>query len=609
MVVSNNQQGTSKAFTLTIGGRDYLNPGEGQAYVPVDEYPITWSDTIGNSVGSLNVTVFDPAPLWADRVPLKTGQEVLFKRADGNIIFGGVVVAIRWHRAIVGRYAELQVSDFNAWLDWRIVPRLHNKKNTSSGKKVRYTAHDDVLIKSRLFGSDRRHGPLTTYGGFVERTTGSTSDEQMSAGFEVQGATLRTALEEIAEEANHNGVERRFYVDHQKRLHYYERRENANPAPFRVTDQEYAALVNEDGNLVEYWDFREGAAGSFIGRKTGAEMLVSGDAASDGERLVPNGPFDAVKVTGATSILSNDVASFTASGGWGIHGVWKFDSLASAQYLMVTTNGDDDGPEVLLLASGDVRVTNRADSTYTTFDTNLTTGNRYFIAAGVKADGTPYVYVNGDSKSVSGTGGGGVTLSGDGWTRMYICNVGSPLTGQVSHFAWYDGNAITPTQAAALRFAGVGITVEGHEWTEDSESETHAVYVRGKNALGSGWTTWGSGTFSHAKQDYLNRPKVDTSKRRNRTARNFLRRQENRYTGSFAITDPDHAVGWRAGQTLYVDDSGIGFTADDTYQDGTSRQPFEVVNVSGSMSGGQEVRLDIEYGTLKRTILRALARR
>lgn len=595
-MISNNQQGTSKPYTLTIGGRDYLAPGDGKPYIPVNEFPITWDDTIGNSSGYMSVTVYDPEPLWANRAPIKTGQEVLFKRATGETIFGGVVTSITWRKAVAGRYAELSVADFNAWLDWRIVPRLHNKVNTTSDKVVRYTANDDTLIKSRIFGTDKRHGPLTTMGGHVERTSTS-----MTAGFSVEGATLRTALEAVAEEANNDGVPRLFYIDHQKRLHYYKRRESSNGAPFRITDAEYGALV-AGVPAVAYWPLGEAPNADATDRMGAVDLTTHAGTATVGSRLVPNQPAYSWANDGSTFTLSGDGTALVTSGGWAFEVWYKVGSLASAKTLLDTSGGTDNGPTVSVNTGGDVVITNNGDASARTYDTNLAVGSRYHLLVGITSAGTPFCYKNGSAATGSGT----VNATGDGFT---VISLAPDFNGEVSQAAWYEGTLPDATAAYNHFNAGRAIIPEDMVWTDDSETETHHVYVRGKNAKGSGWVGPYGGTFTHAKQAYITREKSDTAAKRNKAGRNFLRRQENHYTGSFSITDPDHSIGWRAGQTLYVDDDGIAFTSSDTHFDGTSRQPFEVVNVSGSMSGGNEVRLDIEYGVLRRTILRAIAKR
>ena len=636
MVISNNQQGTSKAYTLEIGGIDYLNPSsDTQPFIPVDVHPITWSDEVGNGVGDMTVVVYDPNPLWSDRAPLRNGQDVRFKTTAGHVIFGGTLVRIDWSKAIAGRFAELRIVSYDAWLDWRMVPRLRNKKNRGDGKSVRFNAHDDQIIK-RMFGSDRRHGPLTTQGGFVTRTThASQADNQMGKNFHVKSATLRTALEEISDEANYDGVPRNFYVDYHKRLHYYKRREDGNngtsdnPAPFRLTSQDYITHIGSSctATLVEGWPMHERPSqedqvlGTFHGINDVGDLTYNDfSAITDGTTaLLPNSPGYLPINSGGGERIEGDAAVNAATcadlGDTFTLEYWfRLDTLpstASKDFRLTTsTGGSDDWAEVHLISTDEIRLQKRGGGgiDVETDNSNLAVDTVYHLVIShspgntdVMLNGVELTYATEAAKVFGSATAYQATHDGGG-------GASNAIDGDFGFHAVYS-TAMSAAEALVHYRMGQAIVPEDHTWSDDSEPEVHAVYVKGKNAKGSGWVGIGNAAFTHNKQAYITRRGSDTSNKKRKKGKGFLRRKEDRYTGSFTVTDPDHAVGWRSGQALYSDDDGIGLTSSDTYWDGTARQPYEVVSVRGEMSGGQSVRLDIDYGVLRRTMLRALARR
>lgn len=150
---------------------------------------------------------------------------------------------------------------------------------------------------------------------------------------------------------------------------------------------------------------------------------------------------------------------------------------------------------------------------------------------------------------------------------------------------------------AAPYHAGVDVLVEDLTVERDSTDVKHHVYIRGKNAKGSGWVyNKGSDFALGAVSTFLDRPNSDTVGDRNRRGRAFLRRQEEVVSGSFKVQG---TTGWRAGQLLTITDAQLGL----------SSKTYEIRRVSGELHPGSHTVHTIEFGAPKRWLTRDLKRR
>lgn len=152
-------------------------------------------------------------------------------------------------------------------------------------------------------------------------------------------------------------------------------------------------------------------------------------------------------------------------------------------------------------------------------------------------------------------------------------------------------------EAAPYVVGGAGIDVEDLELEYDSMDVKHHVYVRGKNAKGSGWVyNKGSDYALGAVSTFIDRPNCDSVKERNQKGRAFLRRQEELVAGSFRV---QATTGWRAGQLLTISDTQLGLSSD----------THEIRRVNGELHPGSHTVHDIEFGAPKRWLSRDLKRR
>ena len=137
---------------------------------------------------------------------------------------------------------------------------------------------------------------------------------------------------------------------------------------------------------------------------------------------------------------------------------------------------------------------------------------------------------------------------------------------------------------------------EDLELEDDWGDVLHHAYVVGKNNDGSGWVyNTGSDFERGAIQAFVDRPNADTVRERNAAGKSAIRKAGRVRAGSFSTRV---AGAWRVGQTVPITDDSFGL----------SNESFEVTNVNGSL-GVDGLVQDIDYGALKRSLVRHLRRR
>ena len=230
------QTGSGTAYALTVNGSDIL------PHIPLDGQ-LSWVDESANDVGQMTFTVEDQAA-WASRIPLPRGANVSFFAKDGTTaIFGGVLLDVVYRRdRPTGRYADVTVASHDWWLDHRIVPRFQNLRNV--GGRVRKISRDREVVQALM---DRRGAMILAPDSTVDVTNSAMPE------MTIEGVKVREALEQIADEAQNAGStdERRFYVDAQRRLHWFAGSEGL-AAPYTVGP---AADIEVEDLEIEYDSF------------------------------------------------------------------------------------------------------------------------------------------------------------------------------------------------------------------------------------------------------------------------------------------------------------------------------------------------------------------
>jgi hypothetical protein len=170
----------------------------------------------------------------------------------------------------------------------------------------------------------------------------------------------------------------------------------------------------------------------------------------------------------------------------------------------------------------------------------------------------------------------------------------SPRRFYVDHglrFHWFK---TSENEDAPYDVGGSGIEVEDLEVEYDGSDIVHHVYVRGKNAAGSGWVqNTGSDFALGAVAAFIDREWSDSVTDLNRLGRAFLRRQEEVVAGSFYV---QQTTGWRSGQTVTITDSQLGLSAQD----------FEIRSVSGELGLGDAHSHRIEFGAPRRSLVKQM---
>lgn len=166
------------------------------------------------------------------------------------------------------------------------------------------------------------------------------------------------------------------------------------------------------------------------------------------------------------------------------------------------------------------------------------------------------------------------------------------------------------------------VAPESFRFDWHSDGRRGGLYVRGKNAAGSGYVTDRSlgmaGPFSNEifgrADDLFQAPDADTSGKRDRAAKAVLRDVRNPvYQGSFTVTEPYIASGsnrWQGGQLVYITspEHGLNGTGADAgpwagSNGGIALQPFRITQVTTTYVNGQGFRqMEITIGSRRRAL-------
>ena len=570
------QNTASHDYTLTVAGRDIID------YVPLDLSPIRFEESGSNAVGRMTFYVEDPdlALGWPSRPEVQ-----LVDNVTDRYLFGGIVL----RRRLVpmpggGRITECECVSWDWYLDRNMVIRWGSFVNRN-GRRRRLTT-DRRMVQSLI----RKQARFL----IARNATVDATNTDMDV-VRVAGVSVREALERIADEAApgdgetaSNAVNRRFYVDYERQLHYF-KAPLGNAAPYRIADGSYIGDVLAD-SPTEYWSLRE-EAGSVAYGSQGANLTwqttPTRGVTSVGAVNEPH--YRAVTVDGddyatGTVTTPGDTFSFECWFKRGDSGVLQhlFHTNANGDFRVTITAGD----KIELYKHGSA-------SSFTTTPTYTDTDWHHLVFAHDAASTLCYV----DGASVAGSGSN-QTFSGASRTVSILGTSGGAncYTGSAQHIAVYPSK-LSAAQALAHYNQGISLTPETLEYEIDDEPVVDAVYIRGKRGKprGSGWGWQGSPNPDAHTEAILNRPRSNTRAKRNRAARSFLRRNR-RVTGGSFRTD---LTGWRAGQLLYVTDASLGLDGDQ----------FEVASVRGELQAGNAVEYEIEFGVLGWRLTRELRRR
>lgn len=570
MVAGLGQGTSSGTHHLRVAGQDLFKSN----VTPLDLEPVRWEDA-GGAVAALTWVVEDTT---SNRT-MPGGANVRLD-VNGTRVFGGTLVRRSFERLPVGRVIRCTAVSYDSWLDWRIVPQWANRADL--GNRVRKLTSERAVVQDLI---ERRGGPLRASSATVVNT--NTSMDLVR----VERQSLREALDLIAEEAEDDGAgRRRYYVDEQMRLHWFPLLEGT-AAPYRISDGSYIRNVLATAGLVEYWSLREEGGTTAYGSQGVANLTKTGTITAQTRVGVVNEPAYrastftttsyAQKTSAPASLFPGD--TFTLE-------LWFRRSGVSGttEYLLISSNGSDDGYQLTITAANKLRLYRR-NLAQDFLTTGTYTDTNWHHLACVHSPGNTEMVV--DGVSVAGTET--PQVFGSGATTFSVGLNTASLVGDIQHVAVYSTDLSLATIQAHYN-QGISIVAEDLTLDDDWTDVVHHVYVVGKDRDGSGWVyNTGSDFELGAVQAFHERPRSDTAAERRRAGKGYQRRHSRVRSGSFTTME----VGaWRVGQTLTITDSAFGLSAD----------TFLVSGVRGELQMGGTVQQSIDYGSLRRSLVRHL---
>jgi hypothetical protein len=567
----------NRSYSLTVGGVNVITS------VPLDEAPIRWTESGPGVTGSLSFLV-----MGSLGSQLQDGAVVRLKdNVNNRTLFGGLVLR-RTLRPGPGslRWTEVECASHDWWLDHKLVPRWESKRNV--GGRVRRMQSDRAMVKDLI---ERRGGRLEARGTYVDET-----NSDMDGLIQIEGETLRGALEIIADEAQETESPgtRLFYVDGDWDLHWFNAEEGLT-APYRIADGSYVRTVITTTGLVEYWSLREEGGSTFYGSlgvtnlDRDSQIAVQYDVGAVNDLAYRASTFDGTN----TGAAASSVAGLKVGDSWSFECWLRRTESAGEDYLLLTfASGAENGPQITLEADGDVKVVARTVGTDFVTTGQPITDNAWHHLVVAHGVGSTVVYVNG--ASVSGT----LTarVFGDTWDTFTVARVPDGFIGDLQHVAWYTTQLSAATVLAHYR-QGISIAPEDLSFEIDGEETAHFAYVTGDTKAGSGWVRpdnapdWDSGNA----EIYVDAPRAKTEAQKRRKGKAELNRHRRVRGGRFSVLG---LGGWRSGQALPVSVSSVGL--DET---------FAIASVNGELGAGSVPVYEVEFGAVRKSFLREIRRK
>jgi hypothetical protein len=267
----------------------------------------------------------------------------------------------------------------------------------------------------------------------------------------------------------------------------------------------------------------------------------------------------------------------------------RLRDLSADGILMTTTGGADTGPQVQVMTGGALRLYKRSTGEdFVTTGYPLSDGDWHHVVI-AHAVGATNVYVDGVDKVGTLT----AKVFTDNYDTFQVGAAAAATSSDLCHVAWYT---TTKTEAWALARYRLGRSVVPEDFTlEDDWSDVvHGVYVKGANAVASGMVNLAGADFERgAITAYIERPRADTAAEKRRAGRAYIRRHGKVRGGTFRTMA---SGAWRSGQTLTITDAAAGLDA----------EQFVIRQVEGTLEPGSVPSYDIEFGAVRRSLLRML---
>lgn len=535
--------GTAAAFGLYVGGGNFTTAVEAES--------VRITEVGGESNATLEFTItnrssggvgFGPAHLSALAQDIRLEDLTNSRR----LFNGNLVNARRRHFAATGMEIICTAVSLDAWLDRRVLPSWTSKRpnGTNMGSDREMVQNVTTLASAGWWDA------LNAYVNNTQTMTGTVVKMP-------QGGTAReilTAIAEAASTAADPGA-RRFYVDFDGHLHYFKGSESSS-APYLIGDADYGRVVKTTTGAVSYWPLGDSGSTAYDAMGNANGTWTGSDFTSAKWFLVnePGRPAFRFNASGNTSYVTvTDSDLHQADGPWSVEAWVKRSSTGSAQVIWSggatdVLIGFDATDHVLVQKEG---TGNHfvSDNTYTS------TSTLYHIVVTRTGGATTTVYVNGSSISGTTTSRTFVSAAGAVNIGRKLSTTDSYFKGTIAHVAFYSA-ALSAATVLAHYNDGKTIVPDDFEFETDINSYNFMTYVRGGNAVGSGWV-YHPVNQGFVSQSMIDRPQSDTASLKEAIGKGFLKR-EGSTQHSFRATITMPASTWRAGQTVTVDNASLG---------------------------------------------------
>ena len=597
------------SFQLKIGGltvtRKVPTGGIGVSEISFSESNESTTGQMTFSIEDLDSTFF---PRFGDLVEL-TDERTTPKQT----LFGGHLIEASVSNAPSnrGRIFTCTAIGFNAWLDWRIIPRFTSKPNVQG--RINRMETDRAMVQALV----NRFAP------FINAPDGTVNVTNTNMpNVSIMGMTLREALEAVAEAATpgSDGSTRYFYVDDQRRLHWYKETENLTP-PYHIAEGVYTREVLGTSGLTTFWSL-DTYSGTTVKDIAGtSDATVVGNVDYRTTNAIPNEPqvlsmgFDGqVDGGGNLPYLTATGSSVHLGDTFSLEMWFKRTRSGVAETLFAGLTGE---PRVHLSSADKLQITKVGTGTnYLSTDSIADTEWHHLLV--VRSPGSTTVYLDGD------------TLAGTVTAQTFVASTGTvrlannatntePFIGSIACVSFYS-TALVEKTVYQHHTIGSSVVPEGFSLNLTAYDGREEVYIAGKNVNGSGWiqqrdwlndtafariADWGRPAGQPARQEFLEREQSETAESRRNIGRAYLRRHTDpQVSGSFTVTGFD---GWKVGQKIriYYPSLDIQNTPDNG-----KGYPFEIRDVQTSVGMGNGVMTHrIDFGQARVRATRILARR
>lgn len=589
-------------FVITIGGRP------AQDRIPLNGDGVrglTYTLSGENGGGQASFTIEDPDSSFY--LYFGAVVEIIDCRTsnDGVVLWGGTLVeAVLTERGSgLGRLITITAQSYDIWLDWKIVERWVSKADTpsSAGRagQVQYLKNDNQIV-SRLVMSNSGNGTIIAKEGgeFINQT--NTNMPHM----EFIGVSLRDALQQIAQAATSEAdvPNRFFYVDENRKLHWYKDKENL-VAPYYITDDIYTRRVLNTSGLVSLWRMTDASGTTCIDSKAYANGTYTGTVTLGVTSGVINEPYlKAARLNGSTGYVTATGTNLHPGDTFSIEIWFKRNVLSTAQALW---SGGTNDVEIGFDASNKIVVNKEGVGANYTSTAAVTDALWHHLVV-TRVPGTTTVYL--DGSVLAGTVAAQTFVAAAG-----AVNIGRRLSatdryfsGDVACAAVYS-TAMSAVEAMRHATIGDGVNPIGIQVTLSAYDGRERVYIAGKNKAGSGWVTtrawltdatfgksqYGSAEKVSFRDAFLDRPDSDTSAKQIAIGKAWLRRNDDpRQTATFTTVGYD---GWKPGQLIYIHNTNLGCIVRDN-NDKSPTYGLQVDDGRGVAFEITDVTVDVSLG-------------